>query len=61
MKSKKLDLKSLEIKSFVTSYSKEKSETLQGGSRLSVQIVCPFGPTTDTLDFDCPQGNTFGC
>ncbi|MFK7747807.1 MAG: hypothetical protein AB8B65_05430 [Kordia sp.] len=26
-----------------------------GGTRLSLCVRCPFGPSDDTLDFDCPS------
>ena len=57
MKKKKLDLDSLKVSSFVTSYSEAKSRTLKGGNRESIEVECPFGPPDDTLDFDCTVEN----
>jgi len=51
---KKQNLKNLKLNK--KSISTLGSELINGGAKsniVSIHVKCPFGPTDDTLDFDC--------
>ena len=50
MKKKKAAIKSLKVISFIT---KEPVAMKGGGTCVSLCVVCPIGPSDDTLDFGC--------
>lgn len=56
MKKQKLQLKSLNVNSFVTVKT---SEVKGAGTRFScIEVVCPIGPDDDTLDYGCQTAQT---
>jgi len=50
---KKQHLRNLKLNK--KSISNLRNTVIGGGSRISFKVKCPFGPTDDSLDFDCPN------
>jgi hypothetical protein len=54
MKKKNLNSLTLNKKS-ISSLSETATIIVGGGTRMSLCVRCPIGPSDDTLDFDCPS------